>query len=235
MSHVSTHSPLNPPTPELRALATAFHTGFATIILDLIKLWGLRFRADPILAPALALFYARTNRARARLAALMTMIAEGKFPAIRPSHPASSASPAKPRPRMPNPWPSTHGWFTHLLTWEATHFQSRLKTLLDDPAAAELLAAAPTALRHLRPIAHLIGLRHPLLAHPKRRRTPRPTATTEPTPRPQPRKLDWWLQRVRITHAFWTGDPRTHPNYVRLRPKPPERQHPAFRRPRDWP
>ena len=131
----------------LRAHAAALRTGFDALLLHIAHLWGLRFRLDPILGPALAVFYARARRSRARVAALMEHLAAGTIPPPARTRPPRSA-PNRTRTRTPNPWPAARGWFLRLLTWEATPYRAHLAALLDHPDTAALLQAAPRARRH---------------------------------------------------------------------------------------
>ena len=211
----------------LRAHAAALRTGFDALLLHIAHLWGLRFRLDPRLGPALAVFYARIRRSRARFAALMDHLAAGTIRAPR----ARTPRPTPRRPRAPNPWPAARGWFVRLLAWEATPYRTHLAALLDHPDSAALLQAAPQARRHLRPIAHMLGIEHPLLARTTPRRT-RPAPPVAPKPRATPRPFDWWRRRARITPLFWFGDPSTHPHYIPPNPDPARRR---FRRPASWP
>jgi hypothetical protein len=54
--------------------------------------------------------------------------------------------------------PTGRGWLVLALGYEAAGYASQLQALLAEPAAARLLAAAPTAGRILRPLARMLAI-----------------------------------------------------------------------------
>jgi hypothetical protein len=80
--------------------------------------------------------------------------------------------------------PRRHGWMLAALGWRVVPCRDQLQALLATPELAALLAAAPGAGRCLRPLCHMLGVRHPALARPARPRPqPGPAAPPPPTPR----------------------------------------------------
>jgi hypothetical protein len=172
----------NPAAPELRALAPGFAGRFAAIVAGLAALIARAFLRHPSLAPLILPLCGRLTRNARHLATLMARLA--RYGAIRhgatrrgeASGPATGAqlcapkaaggfSLEKPRkrtrplaPRERCPIPTTHAWLVRTLHHEAAAYASQLSHLLAEPGVSELLDAAPTARRLLRPLCRMLGL-----------------------------------------------------------------------------
>ena len=138
----------------------------------------------PVLAARLLLAYARLNRARARIAALLLRLAEGTWQPPRPQAPR-----ATPRKSGPSPYlPRRRGWLGHVTDHHVRGRASQLTHLLNDPHAAAVLARSPAQARAalarlLRGPARMLALDLPtnLQFHGP----PRPPRVRKPRPRPE--------------------------------------------------
>jgi len=138
------------PTP-LATFAADFSRRFGLILAALAALVARRLLHQPHLVSLIVPLWTRLNRAARRCERLMAQLAAGHLP--RPRRPGRSG---------PHPagaaLPSGRGWLVRVLGPEAAAYAAQLDSLLAEPAAAELLALAPSAGRILRPIAHLLGV-----------------------------------------------------------------------------
>src|ERR1019366_373175 len=105
---------------------------------------------EPRLALLIVPLCARLRRAARRFERLMARLAAGRLPKPHPSGPRG------PPPSAPA-LPTGRGWLIRVLGYEAANYASQLQALLAEPAAVELLAAAPTAGRILNPLSRLLG------------------------------------------------------------------------------
>ncbi len=158
------------------APANAFLHGLGLILSALAHLTAARFRTlGPITVP----LWQRIMRARSRLTRLIAHLAAGRLPRRdlrrgRPTHPSA------PRDRLP----TGHAWLIRALGSEAAALAGQLETLLADPATKALLAAAPKALRSLRPLCRMLGL---ALPEPEAPEAPSQAMAVPRTKRPKPR------------------------------------------------
>ena len=138
------------PTP-LAAFAADFSRRFGLILAALAALVARRFLCQPRLVTLIVPLWNRLNRAARRCERLMAQLAAGRLP--QPRRPGRSG----PHP-VGATLPGGRGWLVRALGPEAAAYAAQLESLLAEPAAAELLALAPSAGRILRPIAHMLGV-----------------------------------------------------------------------------
>jgi hypothetical protein len=150
-----------PIAPHLRALAPDFARRFALIAAGLAATIARAFLRNPRLAPLIIPLCARLTRSIRRCAGLMASLAAGKHPrrAAKRSGEASDRGALAPRKRSTPRIPTAEAWLIQTLRHEAAAYASQLAHLLAEPAAVELLAAAPTTDHFLRPICRLLGIR----------------------------------------------------------------------------
>jgi hypothetical protein len=153
-----------------------FARRLALILAPLAALVAARFR---LLGPITVPLWTRLTRASRRLARLMVRLESGK---PRPHRPGRRGGPRP--PRLPN----GHAWLVRALRHEAAAYALQLDALLAEPATQDLLAAAPTAARTLRPICRMLGLDPPALRRPPAA-IPAPEPEPEPSPPPPPTQL----------------------------------------------
>ena len=177
MSHPSAQAPYDLPPHPLRQLALVLGLAF----------WSLLQAAaihEPRLAPYLPLALRRLMRARARLLAILTSLADGTWRTPRHRTPAPRQRPATPTPYLPR----RHGWLGAVTDHHVRGHAAQLTTLLNDPATTRILATAPpcaraAAIRTLRGPARLLALDLPdILQLPG---PPRPPRIRKPRPRPE--------------------------------------------------
>ena len=137
------------PTP-LAAFAADFSRRFGLILAALAALVARRFLRQPRLVTLIVPLWNRLNRAARRCERLMARLAVGRLP--RPHRPGRGG------PYRRATLPGGRGWLVRALGPEAAAYATQLESLLAEPAAAELLALAPSAGRILRPIAHMLGV-----------------------------------------------------------------------------
>ena len=105
----------------------------------------------------------RLQRTRQRLERIAADRAAGKPPRQpRPSRPGRSGP-------SPIALPRQFGWLLKELAHHGAAWHHRLAAILDEPEAAAFLADNPSAARLVRPICHMLGLRHPNVPPPPRR------------------------------------------------------------------
>ena len=134
----------------------------------------------PLLLP---LACARLMRARARIKAILTAVAEGTWQAPRRRAPRTTPRKHSPTPTLPR----RKGWLGHVTDHHVRAHASPLTHLLNDPGTKAILARAPVTaraalIRALRGPARLLALDLPnqlQLAGP-----PRPPRIRPPRPRP---------------------------------------------------
>ena len=94
---------------------------------------------------------ARLNRAAHRFERLMARLAAGALP-------KPHASGRHDGPRSATVLPSGRGWLVVALGSQGAAYAYQLQTLLAEPAAAALLARAPTVQRILRPLTRMLAI-----------------------------------------------------------------------------
>jgi hypothetical protein len=146
------------------AFAADFSRRFGLILVALAALVARRLLRQPRLVSLIVPLWNRLNRAARRCERLMAQLAAGSPSRGRDG---SAAAGRLPRPRRPGrggphpvgaALPGGRGWLVRALGPEAAAYAAQLESLLAEPAAAELLALAPSAGRILRPIAHMLGV-----------------------------------------------------------------------------
>lgn len=162
---------------------------FAAIVGGLkqaLAAWSAR---NPAWAPLIVLLWNRLSGITRRFAAIAA------HPAARLRPPGRRrARPAPPYRRLPQ----AKGWLIRLAR-DSAPFASQLRHLLAQPEMAELLAAAPRALRALRPLCRMLAIPPPTIPPPAS-----PPPTIPPPTIPPPGKAS-------------VAPPLSHPRY----PTPP--------------
>jgi hypothetical protein len=151
-------APLPPP---LRALIPGFASRFALILAGLCAVVARRFLQQPNLLALTIPLWTRLNRASRRFERLMAQLAAGRLPrhaASRRGECSRGASGAPAHRERTFHLPHGKGWLTRALGHEAAAYAAQLAHLLAEPGMAELLAAAPSAGRILRPLCRMLGL-----------------------------------------------------------------------------
>jgi hypothetical protein len=157
------------PTPApIQAFAPDLARRVGFILATLAALIARRFLRQPRLAALIIPLWTRINRAARRFERLMGRLAAGRLPKPRTSGHGGSH-------RSADALPTGRGWLVAALGPEAAACATQLQALLAEPAAAELLALAPTAQRILRPIARMLAIgAFALRPRPVRVAAPRP-------------------------------------------------------------
>ena len=140
-------APVQASAPDL-ALDLARRVGL--ILAALVALVSRRLLREPRLALLIVPLCTRLRRAAGRFERLMARLAAGTPP--RPHHQSGPGGPHQ------TVLPTGRGWLIRVLGYEAANYASQLQALLAEPAAVELLAAAPTAGRILRPLSRLLAI-----------------------------------------------------------------------------
>ena len=121
------------------------------ILTTLAAIIARRFLREPRLAALIVPLWRRLNRATRRFERLMVRLAAGRL--LKP-HRSGPGGPHRGAGQLP----TGRGWLVAALGPEAAACAMQLQTLLAEPAAAELLALAPTARRILRPLARMLAI-----------------------------------------------------------------------------
>jgi HAMP domain-containing protein len=121
------------------------------ILTTLAAIIARRFLREPRLAALIVPLWRRLNRATRRFERLMARLAAGT---LRKPHHSGRGGPH----RGADALPTGRGWLVRALGPEAAACATQLQALLAEPAAAELLALAPTARRILRPLARMLAI-----------------------------------------------------------------------------
>ena len=134
---------------------------------------------DPRIIPLSIPIWNRIGRLLARFERLVARLGTGWRPKAAPQPPPRATQAAAPPRAQPDAvhLPRGFGWLVQL-THGATAASGHLQALLAEPGMAELLAAAPSAGRFLRPLCQMLGIRPgPPLAEPP---TAAPPQSTQP-------------------------------------------------------
>lgn len=126
---------------------------FRTILTTLRGLVGSHAQRNPALLALMLLVQNRLSRAMTRFTTLVAQWRAGTLPKPRLSR-AGQARAHAPSPHLP----AEHGWLTGMLGYQAAGCANQLQDLLHTDEMAEFLAAAPQALRILRPLRRLLGV-----------------------------------------------------------------------------
>ena len=172
------------PTPLSRAPAE----GLAAILRWLTLAVDTRGLVGRLANPLVGLIIARIRTVNQHFARLAARVAAGRYvprsTGLRRERPPE-------QPRRQNPLPREFGWLLALVP-EAVGYRSQLEHLLQDPAMAALIAAAPAPMaRILRPLCWMLRLRPPPILAPGRPASPpapdtAPRTVPPPPPIPQP-------------------------------------------------
>ncbi len=138
------------PAP-IQASASDLARRVGLILATLAALIARRFLHEPRFAALIVPLWSRLKRAGRRFERLMTRLAAGT---PRKPHRSGHGGPH----RGADALPTGRGWLVHALGPEAAACATQLQALLAEPAAAELLALAPTAQRILRPITRMLAI-----------------------------------------------------------------------------
>jgi hypothetical protein len=191
-----------PITPELRRAAPLLAGRFTVIMAALAALIARAFLKNPRRAAVIVPLWNYLGRTARRFARLAAGLAKGRRP--RPARVPQPGRSARPRRagRHALSLPTARGWLLKDLKHEAALYGLQLETLLAEPEAAQLLAAAPTAARLLRPICRMLGISPPVLPPlPPRARKPRPK------PAPKPRRLSRKQREAILWYPNMEGRP----------------------------
>jgi hypothetical protein len=146
------------PAP-VQASASDLARRVGLILATLAALIARRFLRQPRFAALIVPLWSRLQRAARRFERLMARLAVGRLPKPRASGAPPSGSPGRGGShRSAGTLPTGRGWLVAALGSEAAACATQLQALLAEPAAAELLALAPTAQRILRPIARMLAI-----------------------------------------------------------------------------
>ena len=171
--------PATPLAPELLAAIPGITTRLSAILAALAALVARAFLKHPVHVAHINPLWAYINRTARRFTRALDSLAAGTLRAGAP-RPGR-----QPHPRKPMGFPSQHAWLLAALRHEAAVFGNQLTRLLEQPEARALLAAAPQAVRLLRPLCHILGVTPAPLARPAKPKPP--PAPSPPASRAQPR------------------------------------------------
>lgn len=210
-------------TPHQRAAAPALAQSVRTILLTLATIIARAFLRDPVHVALILPLWRRFHRLANRFDRLMARIALGTEPAQNRRAARPRALAATPAPAVPA-YPRRYAWLLAALRHEAGTHTQRLQTLLSNPEIAAIVAATPRAASLLRPLCHMLGVRHPALRRAPRSTPPRPTSAPRtprcgtrkpalhtlcdvrpPPPDAPPRPL---AETAPCPHVFWPWFPR---------------------------
>ena len=131
---------------------------------------------EPARAPFFMLLHNRVGRAARLFTRLYTLWQQGKLSPPRPSQ-AGATRTARAAPAVT--FPRGRAWLVALTDYRVAGCGSQLQHFLQRPDLPEFLAAAPQALRHLRPLCRMLGADLPAEFAP-----PRPMRSKSPKIRP---------------------------------------------------
>lgn len=126
---------------------------FRAILTTLRGLVGTHAQRNPALLALMLLVQTRLSRAMTRFAALVAQWRAGTLPQPRASRAGQTRTHA-PSPHLP----AEHGWLVGMVGYQAAGCAGHLQNLLHTDEMAEFLAAAPQALRILRPLRRMLGI-----------------------------------------------------------------------------
>lgn len=156
-----------PLPPEMSSAARALAGRLGAICLGLAALIAHAFLRNPARVAIIVPLWTRLRRTAGRFDRLLARIAHGKdqphAPRARASDPAAPA-------RQKIAFPAPHGWLLKDLRHEGALYTQRLASLLSEPETAALIAHSPRMLRLLRPLCHMLGVRHAAVPPSLRRR-----------------------------------------------------------------
>ncbi len=127
---------------------------FALLIAGLCRAVAARSAGRALAGPLIVLIWGRLRRMAARFGRLAARLRAGKLSACPTSRRPAASGP------QPAPLPRGFAWLIRLVP-EAAAGAAQLQHLLDDPAMAALIAAAPQAGRILRPLCRMLGVPPP--------------------------------------------------------------------------
>ena len=169
--------PTAPLPDELRLLVPRLTEALGAAIVAIQALIAHHFLRHPVFQPVINPLWSRLNRARLCLARLAARIQEGRPLAV------SRAGKSRARPtavlRQHPPIPHTYGWLLKALAWHVAVHRNRLERLLAEPGMADLVVAAPSLGRILRPLGHMLAMPVPA-RRPGRPARPKPQPESAP-------------------------------------------------------
>ena len=127
---------------------------------------------EPARAPFFLILHNRVGRAARLIARLYTLWQAGRLPKPRPSQAGAT------RTRTPPvvTFPRARAWLVRIGGYRIAASGSHLQYFLQRPDLPEFLAAAPQALRHLRPLCQMLGADLPPGLLPAGLQPPKPPA-----------------------------------------------------------
>jgi hypothetical protein len=165
--------PTAPLSAELRTAAPGVAARLRAILLGMAALIAHGFLRNPARVALILPLWNRLRRTAGRFDRLMARVAQGKHQP-RPSGPRRERSEATPPTRPVLVLPAKHGWKLDDRKHEAALYTQRLEVLLSEPETAALIAHAPRLVSLLRPLCHMLGVRHAAIPPRPRRRRPLP-------------------------------------------------------------
>ncbi len=139
---------------ELLAAAPAASARLDVLIRGLIALIARAFYRNPRRFPLILPLCLWLERTTARFARLMRKLESGT---LRPRQPRPNRESSGKRPLA---LPRQRAWLLADLKHEGAYYALRLEALLAEPDIAALIATTPQAQRLLRPLCHILGVRH---------------------------------------------------------------------------
>ncbi len=140
--------------PELRATAPALALRFAELVAGLIAVIARVFYRHPTRFQVILPLCLWLERTRNRLAKVMHKLESGTLRARKPQVGGKSSG------KSPVAFPRRRDWLLVDLKHEGAYYAQRLEALLTEPDIAQLVATTPQAQRLLRPLCHMLGVRH---------------------------------------------------------------------------
>ena len=136
---------------------------------------------EPARAPFFLILHNRVGRAARLIARLYTLWQQGRLPKPRPSQAGATRTRSTPAVTFP------HGraWLVRIGGYRIAASGSHLQYFLQRPDLPEFLAAAPQALRHLRPLCQMLGADLPAALLPARQPPKPPARPRIKPPKPQ--------------------------------------------------
>ncbi len=139
---------------ELRAAAPAFAARLAVLLAGLVALIARAFYRNPRRFPLILPLCLWLQRTRNRVARVMQKLEAGTL-RVRNPRPSRKSS-----GKRPLALPRQRAWLLTDLKHEGAYYALRLEALLAEPDIAALISTTPQAQRLLRPLCHILGVRH---------------------------------------------------------------------------
>ena len=148
---------------------------------------------EPARAPFFLILHNRVGRAARLISRLYTLWQQGRLPKPRPSQAGATRTRTRTPPAVT--FPRGRAWLVRIGGYRIAASGSHLQYFLQREDLPEFLAAAPQALRLLRPLCQMLGADLPAALQPPkpparpRIKPPRPAPPTGTPDRPIPRNI----------------------------------------------